>query len=364
MRARSLLLALGLCACSGPLARATELPAVAGLPAAPPGCLVANHVHTIVSDRYSHAPVPANQRWAYSAEGLRFAIAAFAGDGADAIVLADHNSIAAAFDPQIAAAPLTIIPGMEWTTRSGHALQIGLHLRRADEAILPPPWRTRPDGGDFRAMVARTHARGGLVVIAHPRVPFRRWPDDTFGADGVEVWGLRSPVMRNPAARRWWHERLAGGERLLALAGTDLHPGAWIRRHRSPLNRIHAARCDADTVLSAMRAGHVLLVRDRDAPRLLLGVESGGALDFAEAQAGDTLTLAGDLGVDLQLRVIGGAGARLRLIGRDGVLLRRVIEGADHSVRLHLQPRPGDFVRAELRRGGRLLALSNPLYFR
>lgn len=362
MRARSLLLAVGLSACSRGLAR--ERPAVPGLPATPPSCLVANHVHTIVSDRYSHAPVPANQRWAYSAEGLHAAIAAFAGDGADALVLADHNSIAAAFDPQLTTAPLTVIPGMEWTTRRGHALQIGPRLRRPDEAILPPPWRARPTDADFRAMVARTHARGGLVVIAHPRVPFRRWPDDTFGADGVEVWGLRSPIMRHPAARRWWHARLVGGERLLALAGTDLHPGAWIRRHRTPLNRVHAARCDADAVLSAMRAGHVLLVRDGAAPQLVLGVEAGGALDFAEAQPGDTVALAGDRGVDLQLRVVGGAGARLRVLGRDGVLLRRRIDGADLSVRLHLRPRPGDFVRAELRRGGRLLALSNPLYFR
>ncbi len=355
---------LVLLACSGRYPQSatppTELTALPGLPALPPGCLVANHVHTIVSDRYSHAPVPANERWAYSASGLRAAIAGFAGDGVDAIVLADHNSIAAAFDPQIASAPLTVIPGMEWTTRSGHALLIDPRVDLPATELLPPPWRTRPRTADFRAMVDRTHARGGIVVIAHPRVPFRTWPDDTFGADGVEVWGLRSFVMRNPAALRWWHDRLVRGERLIAVAGTDLHPGARVRRHREPLNRVHAARCDAPTVLAAVRAGHLALVRDRHAPTLLLGVETGGDLDFADAQAGDLVPATATL--DLQIRVLRGGTVGRAGGGRAGLLPARTLDPANPAVRLRLRPRPGDFVRAELRRGRALLAVSNPVY--
>ena len=363
-RRASLALAAALAGCSGRYPHAAiaprEQPAVPGLPVAPRECLVANHVHTIVSDRYSHAPTPPNARWAYSPDGLRAALTAFASDGVAAIVLADHNAVDAALDPQIARAPLTVIPGMEWTTRRGHALLIGLPVARREDAVLPPPWRTRPRTADFRAMVARTHARGGLVVIAHPRVPFRTWPNDTFGADGVEVWGLKSFVLRNPAALRWWHDRLTRGERLIAIAGTDLHPGARIRRHRDPLNRVHAERCDAPTILAAVRAGHLALVRDRHAPTLLLGVEAGGALDFAEAAAGDTVPLAATL--DVQVRVLGGAGTRLRLLGGDGLLLARDIPTDDVAVRVQLRPRAGDFVRAELRRGRALLAVSNPVY--
>lgn len=353
-------------ACSGRYPHTTgarELTATPGLPEFPRRCLVANHVHTIVADTYSHAPVAANRAHAYSPAGLRAAITAFAGDGVDAIVLTDHNAIDAVFDPQVQDAPLAIVGGMEWTTRSGHALLIGFTMHTPADAILPPPWRTRPTHAEFRGMVERTHARDGLVVIAHPRVPFRKWPEDSFGADGVEVWGLDNFLMRNRAAQRWWHERLVGGERLVAVAGTDLHPGATIRSHRDPLNWVSAARCEPPEIVAAMRAGHVLIVRDADAPVVSLGLETGGAVDFADARAGDTVTLAGRDSVDLQVRVLAGDGTRLRLLGRSGELLTRNVDGPDRSVRVQLRVRPGDFVRAELYAGRRLLALTNPLYF-
>ena len=64
MRTAALIFAVGcVIGCSGRYPRAEgvarELAAAPGLPEVPRRCLVANHVHTIVSDRYSHAPVPA-----------------------------------------------------------------------------------------------------------------------------------------------------------------------------------------------------------------------------------------------------------------------------------------------------------------
>ncbi len=363
---RAALVAVALtCACAGryPDARhaVQVLPATAGLPEIPRRCLVANHVHTIVSDRYSHAPGPIHSAYAYSPQGLRAAISEFKAAGVDAIVLTDHNAVDAIFDPQVRDAGLTIIGGMEWTTRRGHALLIGAAASTPAEAILPPPWRDAIGPADFARMVTTTHARGGLVIIAHPRVPFRTWPDDTFGADGVEVWGLDNPLMRNPASLRWWHERLVAGERLVAIAGTDLHPGAGIRRHHHPLNWVYAPACDAPAILAAIRAGHVAPVRDRDSPALALGAETGGALDFADAREGDTL---GPGAVDLQVRVLAGSGARLRVLGRQGLLLAHTITTGDHSLRLRLSLRSGDFVRAELRARGRLVALTNSVYVR
>lgn len=357
---------LGLVACAGryPTAHglAEEVEAIAGLPAEPPQCVVANHVHTLVSDRYSHAPTPENAAHAYSPAGLRSAISLFAADGVDAIVVTDHNSIAANFDPAVATAPIAVVPGMEWTTRKGHALLIGFRAGAREEAILPPPWRAPVRRGDFLAMVARTHARGGLVIVAHPRVPFRTWPDDTFGADGVEVWGFDKWFMGNRQARRWWHERLVRGERLVAMAGTDLHPGAWLRSHRHPLVRAFAPRCDADAVLGAMRGGRAVLVRGKQTPRVVIGVEGGGAIDFAEAGPGDVAAASSP--IDVQVRVIGGAGTKLRVLGTHGELHARTIAGDDEATRLRLRVRSGEFVRVELHRGRKLLALSNPIYVR
>ncbi len=342
---------------------AEVLAPIAQLPAVLPRCLVANHVHTIVSDRYSHDPRPHNQAYAYSPDGLKTAISEFHGDGVDAIVLADHNAIDAAFDPQVATAPIAIIPGMEWTTRAGHALLIGFTATTPSEAILPPPWRSKVTDADFHQMVDRTHARGGLVIIAHPRVPFRTWPDHTFGADGIEVWGLDMAIMRNAAAQRWWHARLTAGEHLLAVAGTDLHPGATLRRHRHPLNWVYAERCDPPTLLAAIGAGHSLVVRNAAAPVVFVGVENSGVVDFADAREGDTLAVTGPT-IDVQLRVLGGAGTTLRVLGRPGLLHTHRIVQADQAVRLRLRVRPGDFIRAELYHGRRLQSLTNPVYLR
>ena len=367
---RGALVAVWLVGCAGryPDARglAEELPAVAGLPAEPPQCVVAGHVHTLVSDRYSHAPTPANAAYAYSPAGLRAAIGAFARDGVDALIVNDHNSTAASFDPAVRAAPLAVVPGMEWTTRRGHALLIGFRMRGLDDAILPPPWRARVERGDFLAMVARTRARGGLVVVAHPRVPFRTWPDDTFGADGVEVWGFDRWFMRNRQAVRWWHERLRRGERLVALAGTDLHPGAWLRSHRHPLNRVVATRCDADAVLAGIRGGRAVLVKGVGSPRIVVGVETGGAVDFAEGGPGDAVVVPETRVVEVQVRVLGGAGARVRVLAGAGEVLARAVDGDDAAVRVRVRVRVrgGEFVRVELHRGRRLLALSNPIYLR
>lgn len=352
-----------LLACAPAVRRPVEAPApVPGLPAEPARCLVANHVHTIVGDRYSHAPTAAHAAVAYSPGGLRAALAAFRRDGADAVVITDHNAIAALWDPAAsrAAAGLTVVPGMEWTTRRGHALLIGLRAEGPFDAPLPPPWKTWPSDHDIEDMVEETHARGGLVVIAHPSVPFRTWPESHYGADGVEVWGLDSPVMRNERAIGRWQTWLAGGARLFAVAGTDLHPGALLRRHRHPLNLVDAATCDVPSILAALRSGRILLIDDTDAPRLVVGLESGGAPDFADAVPGDVHPPGS---ADLQFRVLGGAGTQLHVIDRRGLLSTFPITAADQSVRLRLHARPGDFVRAELRRGRKLLALTNPIYF-
>jgi len=253
---------------------------------------------------------------------------------------------------------------MEWTTRRGHALLIGFRMRGPDDTILPPPWRGSIGRGDFLAMVARTRARGGLVIVAHPRVPFRTWPDDTFGADGVEVWGFDKWFMRNRQAVRWWHERLRRGERLVALAGTDLHPGAWLRSHRHPLNRVLTRSCDADAVMTAIRRGRAVLVKGVGSPRVIVGVETGGAIDFADGGPGDAVALPATSVFEMQVRVLGGAGGRVQVLGAAGELFAADVEGEDQALRLRIRARVGEFVRVELHRGRRLLALANPVYLR
>ena len=55
---------------------------------------------------------------------------------------------------------------------------------------------------------------------------------------------------------------------------------------------------------------------------------------------------------------------RAHVLGRAGLLHTVRITRADQALRLRVQVAPGDFIRAELRAGRRLLALTNPVYLR
>ncbi len=140
---------------------------------------------------------------------------------------------------------ITLIPGVEWTTRRGHFGVMG-----ADIASLH---------GDF---LAAAHAAGAFISVNHPfAVPtkigaipesyfdmsYRVWSERALGftaIDGVEVWnlplGLANMISR-PGGRsgeeRAWTEanRVVHDEhrRITAVGGTDNHretvlPTTWV----------------------------------------------------------------------------------------------------------------------------------------
>lgn len=313
------------------------------LAAAPAGqwYVVANHTHTRASHD-SQLPL---------AELVRTAEA----EGADALIVTDHNSMDALADPAYQAPhALTLIAGEEWSYRpAGHAGLVGLG---GTEAL--PPSLGVPE------LLAATHARGGLAIINHPFLWNLGWTSGTIepGFDGVEVWNnfWGTPLMGNAQALAWWHSALASGRSLVALGGGDYH-GAAISHLMRPANLVLATSQASASLVAAMRDGQVVIT---DAPTTLR-LE----LEVLGARVGDTLHLDGPCEVPVRVRVVGGQGLLVRLVGPTGELATARLEAADVTLATHLELEAGaSFVRAEVLRPRSLLAgmaaLSNPIYLK
>jgi len=131
------------------------------------------HVHTPISSCYSEKAV-----------NPRDIVAAALAAGLDAIAVTDHNT-AAGIDlvrQKAAGEGLTIIPGMELTTRSGHFLVLFDIMTPTDRMeqlldILQVPGSARGDGAEIIPLETPevfklVNNAGGLLIAAH----IERWP--------------------------------------------------------------------------------------------------------------------------------------------------------------------------------------------
>jgi hypothetical protein len=342
------------------------------------------HVHSTYSD---------------GTAGVADIVAAAAAAGADAVLLTDHDSLAARSDGWEGRRDgVSLLVGTEISPKDGHYLAFGVDGEIAHE------------GRSALEIAAAVRAAGGLGFAAHPfstggrmLVPgvARRivvphgWPalDDPRGCDGIELWSLttdasegwRTPAqalrwLRDPRAaiasgppahhlRRW--DALSARRRLPALGGLDGHaPGIRVGgRVRSPLSHHRTfdllqtqllcghtltgdVEADWHTVLAALAAGAAWLTCPYVAPcrgaRLSAELSDGGIVAMGgEAPAGRAV-----------LRVRLPRAADVRVV-RDGVPFHEA-----WAATLDVDVEDRGVYRVEARIDGRLWMLSNPIHLR
>lgn len=312
-------------------------------------------------------------------------------------MITDHNTVAHWFHPLFTTTNGVIpVRGTEWTSDDGHANIIDFEVEGPEDAIAPcdSEQASAPcgeDGIDYADMVEEVHQRGGLVIINHPRLARHHWPEDTFGADAVEVNGNLSDVS-GKKGRAWWHGRLAAGQRLTAFGGSDWHfwrpfddedeshvhclvEGAVARAWPKPrfIDAVNLVRMETPSVPAlreAIRGGHVQVLKRPDSPRLYMGADVDGDGSFAEIRAGDTIP-PGDGPVRVQVRVLGGRGDPLVVSVSRGLpggervesVQEFEVDGIDVVVALEIaRGVPGaSFVRAEI--GSKGKTVGNPIFF-
>jgi hypothetical protein len=300
------------------------------------------HTHTVHSDgRRTPAELAAGARAA----------------GLDFVASTEHNTTSASLGWGAHAGPdLLVVDGQEVTTRDGHWLALGPE-RPGDHPVPLVDWRYRAADGVLDRVVAGLHAAGGLAVAAHPFCPFPgcAWRFGYGSVDAVEVWnGPWTPD--DEAALADWERRLAaGGLRLPAVAGSDAHGPADRVGH--PHTVVLADGLNRRSLLSALAAG-----------RCWMASSAAVDLELAAAAAGRVAGIGGRLDVPpgqevaVRLRVEGAAGGLVRLRTGAGTVLEARLAGDDETVGWATTAAATAWVRAEVRRAGEMVALTNPVF--
>ena len=288
--------------------------------------------------------------------------------GLDFLAVTDHNTNAHHDDlTRLAHLPIVLIPGEEVTTPWGHANMWG--LRQWVEFRCP-------DEESMRAVQRWVLNKGGLISINHPKSIGLPWLfQDLGGYPCLEVW--HAPWrFYNWESLEFWDGLLRGGQRVVAVGGSDVHsipparplhpqglgnPTTWVYVQGAPTEK---------AILDAIRRGHVFISDNPGGPQLILRADADGDGKF-EKLMGDTVEAVPGQRVNFRVQVVGGSDRRLRLLG-DGLPID-IVPLTRHDTRydFSLELSGRRYVRAELRgyrgrpeRGEVIWAMSNPIWLK
>jgi hypothetical protein len=202
----------------------------------------------------------------------------------DFVAITDHNNTTHTYElgPQYptGARPLWIV-GEEVTTPGGHASVWGLH---------PGDWvdfRVSPGDPRIADLVAATRRLGGLLSINHPASECLAcgWTHDFVdGIEGIEISNGRHGELQNALAI--WDALLRKGRRMTGVGSSDWHSAP------NPIDtanvRVLAPALTVDAILTAIRRGHVIVMRRARDQTPQIAIRAG----TKAAQIGESLTVA------------------------------------------------------------------------
>lgn len=301
------------------------------------------HVHTLESDG-----TPTMR------EALEFA------DGIDLdfIMLSEHNTnsgltLYGSLQPDFPR--VLMIPGLEWTSYSGHAHTIGA-VEWVDQKV-------GVRGVTVQSAIQATQAQGAIFSIDHPTAlggsfcigcPWELEVDPAL-VEGVEVQGGIWDAID------YWEQMCAEGSHAAAVGGSDDHKGGQgsgvlDRPIGTPTTMVFAERLSVDRILEGVRAGRtVVKVNGIEDPMLEteLSGERLGDTVFA-----DTATLS--------VRVTGGAGHTLEVIKNGAVLQTESIDSDPFTQQMSVEaPTEGeDRYRHQLVSANRPLTVGSYVWLR
>lgn len=254
------------------------------------------------------------------------------GQGLEFLALTDHNTASQNRLAWAGEEKLLLVPGVELTSYKGHVNLLG-----------------QPDAlDDFRVLTAEACAeqlrkaqeKGALVSLNHPfddDCPWEFGFDVPF--DAMEVWNGPWRAC-NERAVAWWQKRLAEGDKIVAVGGSDTHRDHPLVRHGRPTAHVYAQSESVSAILAAIRRGAVVLSHDPN--------ETFIDLSIGSARPGGEVQVSGLASVKLEIRVSHARGDKLSLWSDRGVEQEWTIGQED---RLTLEM-PADrlFYRLEARR--------------
>ncbi len=287
--------------------------------------------------------------------------------GLDFIALTDHNNTAGLREIE-RNSPVTVIPGIEFTTFKGHAL--GLNI---DRYI---PWTRDGTPQDPMHLSNEVRKQNGLFCLSHPNTmgdpvfPGCKWTDERLQAsaiDLIEVWhgDYEREAIGTIKTLLLWDALLLEGHRTVAVAGGDKHvaftdedaPGM-------PWTMIHAQSADCEDLIDGLRRGKVYVTRG---PLVDFWVEGGGR----QTGIGEEAEFLRSTMYLLCLTARGlGQGAYVRIFREGGLYVEMPLSSSGNSDLTFrcMVDRDETWYRAEIYRYAKprdqLLAFTNPIYVR
>lgn len=310
------------------------------------------HVHTVHSDGSQT-----------QAEVLQYAVAA----GLDFIGTSEHNTSSAqrTWGDYLVGdyADFLVIAGEEVTTRAGHWLATGLDATRRKGTWID--WRYLPKDKKLARFTQKVRDLGGLSIAAHP---YQLGGGITweFGygfsqMDAIEVWngpwsGLNA--VANDKAVAQWHALLVKGVFKPAVGNSDTHKQSQTIGLAQTV--VRAESLSADAIIAGYRGGHSWITGSS-----AVGLSFTATLDDVSGECGDRVpsTKGDQVAVHLEVTATGAEldGTVATLIGPKGVLA--TAPAVDGTITLDTTV-PGGlaFVRAEVKQGSTMVALTNPIF--
>jgi hypothetical protein len=284
--------------------------------------------------------------------------------GLDYFALTDHNTISHWDDLARLndGAPL-LIAGEEITMYGGHANVWGL-----DDWI---DFRGTDDE-KVRRLVEDANNRGSMFSINHPDSPIPWTHDAVRGYQAVEVWNAPWRWFNEPALERWVGH-LDGGERMVAVGGSDSHcvPPAHMTQPNGPGEPCTWVYVEGPlterALLEAVERGHVFISEAPNGPYADFRADSDGDGRF-ETLPGDRID--GERVVRFHAKYRGPDGKHLRYFGKRGLLREVTAPSEEFDDDFELRLDGDDYVRLEVRgfrgrpeRGEVVHCMTNPIYW-
>jgi len=205
--------------------------------------------------------------------------------GYDAVALTDHNTQSGLDEAVEAAARLGLIllPGVEVTTFSGHAVVLGV--------TRVPEWRDLESRG-MAALVEAVHSAGGLVCVAHPTALGSpvcsgcAW-DWKVNPTTIDLWEIFSaPRPHTGAPLALWRQLLAATGRVAPVAAGDVHSVEAAARSRHA-TYVYVDHPTAQGVLDALRRGRLFAAGESPLDFWLEGADGSTAVVGERVAAGE-----------------------------------------------------------------------------
>lgn len=268
----------------------------------------------------------------------------------DFLAITDHNNLTHQVDMKRAQTHLTLIPGLEVTTYFGH-----WNIWGSGDWV---DFRIQNEN-DLSRAIAQAREEGYLVSCNHPRPYGPPWAfPGVEGYQCVEVWNGPWQLL-NTKCLSFWEERLARGERLTAVGGSDHHftHKSHIARLGHPTTFVYTMHeLDGKEVLNALHAGHAFVTESPDGPQLHLQAQN--------VMMGDAVNRPSDDQLEITTSVKGGEGSRLEIRGASGVRVTHEVLTSSVELKCLVSTAGTAYIRAQLvdPASGYVRALTNPIY--